>query len=37
MPWRQKPMKDAEGCDKPRVAAKQALTRGSPNQETVHP
>jgi len=37
MSWRQEPKKDAEGCDKSRVAAKQALTRESPNRETVHP
>ena len=27
-------MKDVEGCDKPRVAVKQALNRGFPNGET---
>ncbi len=37
MPRRQKLMKDVEGCDKPRVAAKQASTRGFPNGETHHP
>ena len=34
MPWRQMPMKDVGGCDKPRGAADQALIRGSPNGET---
>ena len=34
MSWRQKAMKDVEGCDKLRVAAKQALTRRFPNGET---
>ena len=34
MPWRWKPMKDVEGCDKPRLAVKQALNRGFPNGET---
>ena len=34
MPWRWKPMKDVEGCDKPREAVKQALIRGFPNGET---
>jgi hypothetical protein len=28
--------KDVAGCDNPRVAAKQALIRGSPN-ATTHP
>jgi len=37
MSWRHKPTKDAEGCDKPRVAAKQASTRGSPNGKPVRP
>jgi hypothetical protein len=31
MPWRQEAKKDVAGCDKPRVAAKQALIRGFPN------
>ena len=34
MPWRQVPMKDVGGCDKPRGAVYQALIRGSPNGET---
>jgi hypothetical protein len=34
MPWRQMPMKDVGGCEKPRGAADQALIRGSPNGET---
>jgi hypothetical protein len=34
MPWRQEAMKDVVGCDKPRRAAKQALTRGFPNGAT---
>ena len=34
MPWRLMPMKDVDGCDKPRVAAYLALIRGSPNGET---
>jgi hypothetical protein len=36
MPWRQEPMKDVGGCDKPRGAANQASIRGSPNGETRH-
>ena len=36
MPWRLKPKKDVGGCDKPRGAAYQALTRGCPNGETHH-
>ena len=36
MPWRRMAMKDVVSCDKPRRAAKQALTRGFPNGET-HP
>jgi hypothetical protein len=36
MPWRLKPMKDVDGCDKPRGAAYQALIRGCPNGETHH-
>ena len=36
MPWRQKPMKDVGGCDKPRGAANLALIRGCPNGETRH-
>jgi hypothetical protein len=36
MPWRQEPMKDVGGCDKPREAANQALIRGCPNGETRH-
>jgi hypothetical protein len=28
MPWRQETKKDVGGCDKPRGAAKQALSRG---------
>ena len=31
MPWRKRPKKDVVGCDKPRVAVKQALIRGFPN------
>jgi len=31
MSWRHQSKKDVEDCDKPRVAVKQALTRGSPN------
>ncbi len=34
MPWRQEPMKDASGCEKPRGAAKKAEIRGCPNGET---
>jgi len=34
MPWRQMPMKDVDGCDKPRGAAYQASIRGSLNGET---
>ena len=34
MPWRLLAMKDVEGCEKPRGAAKQALIRGCPNGET---
>ena len=34
MPWRQMPMKDVGGCEKPRGAADQALIRGYPNGET---
>jgi hypothetical protein len=34
MPWRQMPMKDVDGCEKPRGAAYQASIRGSPNGET---
>src|SRR5262249_3030866 len=36
MPWHLEPMKDVDGCDKPRGAADQALIRGFPNGET-HP
>ena len=36
MPWHLEPMKDVDGCDKPRGAAEQALIRGFPNGET-HP
>ncbi len=34
MPWRQKPMKDVDGCEKPRVGAERPLIRGCPNGET---
>ena len=34
MPWRQMPMKDVDGCEKPRGAAYQASIRGYPNGET---
>ena len=34
MPWRQMPMKDVDGCEKPRGAAYQALIRGYLNGET---
>src|SRR6476659_2261530 len=34
MPWRQEPMKDVGGCDKPRGGADQPLIRGFPNEET---
>ena len=34
MPWRQKPMKDVDGCDKPRGVAEQTMIRGFPNGET---
>ena len=34
MPWRWKPMKDVEDCDKPRLVVKQTLNRGFPNGET---
>ena len=36
MPWRQMPMKDVDGCEKPRGAAYQASIRGCPNGETHH-
>ncbi len=36
MPWHLKPMKDVDGCDKPRLGAEQPLTRGSPNGKTRH-
>src|SRR5215472_3776281 len=36
MPWHQRPMKDVDGCDKPRGAAERASIRGFPNGET-HP
>ncbi len=36
MPWHQEPMKDVDGCDKPRGVAEQTLIRGFPNGET-HP
>ena len=35
MPRRSTAMKDVEGCDKPRGAAKRALIRGFPNGETL--
>jgi len=35
MSWRQEPMKDARGCDKPRGAANEALIRGCLNGETL--
>ena len=31
MPWYQQKKKDVASCEKPRVAAKQALKRGYPN------
>src|SRR3954465_14728648 len=34
MPWRQMPMKDVGGCEKPRGAVYQASIRGYPNGET---
>ena len=34
MPWRQEPMKDVGGCDKPREGADHPLIRGFPNGET---
>ena len=34
MPWRLPAKKDVEGCEKPRLVAKQTLTRGYPNGET---
>jgi len=34
MPWQKEPKKDVAGCDKPRRAVKQALTRGFPNGAT---
>jgi hypothetical protein len=34
MPWRQEPMKDVGGCDKPGLGADQPLTPGFPNGET---
>ena len=34
MPWRQKAMKDAVGCEKPRGVAKHTLIRGCLNGET---
>jgi len=36
MPWHQESKKGVDGCDKPRLAAEQALTRGYPNGETRH-
>ena len=36
MPWHLEPMKDVDGCDKPRGDAEQSLIRGFPNGET-HP
>jgi hypothetical protein len=36
MPWRQEPMKDVGGCDKPRGGADLPLILGFPNGET-HP
>ena len=37
MSWRQKAMKDVEGCDMPGGAVKQALIPGSPNDRAVNP
>jgi hypothetical protein len=34
MPWRQEPMKDVGGCDKPGGDADQSLIPGCPNGET---
>jgi hypothetical protein len=34
MPWRQEPMKDVGGCDKPGGDADQSLIPGFPNGET---
>jgi len=34
MPWLKETKKDVAGCDKPRGAAKQAVSRGFPNGET---
>jgi hypothetical protein len=34
MPWRQEPMKDVGGCDKPGGGADRPLIPGSPNEET---
>ena len=34
MPWHLGPMKDVDGCDKPRGDAEQSLIRGFPNGET---
>src|SRR5262245_66637001 len=34
MPWRQEPMKDVGGCDRPGEAADQSLIPGFPNGET---
>jgi hypothetical protein len=34
MPWRQEPMKDVGGCEKPGGGADQPLIPGSPNEET---
>jgi hypothetical protein len=34
MPWRQEPMKDVGGCDKPGEGADQPLIPGFPNGET---
>ena len=34
MPWRQEPMKDVVGCDKPRGAVSKRSIRGFPNGET---
>ena len=34
MPWRQEPMKDVGGCDKPWGDADQSMIQGFPNGET---
>lgn len=37
MPWHREATKDAINCDKPRLAVRKHLTRGSPNRATGRP